>query len=99
MRQSSFWIYAAIALGIMAVSAAILHWLGRLPLCQCGTVKPWHGDIFSSENSQHLTDWYSPSHVVHGLLFYAVLDFPLPLLSLVGNALLFCSVGKLVEVE
>ena len=65
-RTLPFWLTA----GVILAGALTLLAMGRVPICTCGHVKLWEGEVMSPGNSQHISDWYSPSHLIHGFLFY-----------------------------
>jgi hypothetical protein len=62
-----------VSLAMIVATAGILLWMGRIPICECGYVKLWHGAKADSQTSQHIADWYTYSHVLHGIIFYWLL--------------------------
>jgi uncharacterized protein DUF2585 len=59
-----------LAIVVVLVSTACqLRSQGRLWWCSCDYLLLWAGDPWSSDNSQHLLDPYSFTHVLHGVIF------------------------------
>lgn len=59
-----------LSLAVIAAAGGIIYAMGHPLICKCGYVKFWHGGRADSEMSQHIADWYTYSHVLHGVIFY-----------------------------
>jgi hypothetical protein len=69
-RHQTFWFAACAAVLLIQIVSEYL--MGRVPICTCGYIKLWEGGVNTSGNSQHLSDWYTPSHIIHGFIFYGI---------------------------
>lgn len=72
----------AAGLVLVVATALVLLAMGRVPICTCGEVRLWTSDVTSSDNSQHVADWYTFSHIIHGMIFFWLLHVIAPRLSL-----------------
>jgi hypothetical protein len=75
-RSPSFYLLVVVAL--LIVQGVALLALGRVPICECGTIRLWTGAVQSAENSQQIFDWYSFTHVTHGVGFYLLTWLVMP---------------------
>jgi hypothetical protein len=69
-QAASFWLF--IPLIILIVQVVAEHFMERIWICSCGYVKLFEPGVNTPGNSQHLADWYTPSHIIHGFLFYGL---------------------------
>ena len=82
----------AAAIAALVIQAGALWALGRPFLCARGEFKLWEGDASSPCLSQHLTDWYSFTHIIHGVLFYFLVWLAAPGLSVAQRFLIVLAV-------
>jgi hypothetical protein len=91
-RQISLPSLILMLLGVFVLAGAIIHAMGHPLVCKCGYIKIWHGGIDDPEVSQHFIDWYTYSHVIHGIMIYC-------LISAIAQDRLSIALGLLIAVS
>jgi len=95
MRKVLPWV--AILL-VLAGTVYRLRGQGRLWWCSCDYLLLWSGDPWSSDNSQHLLDPYSFTHLLHGFVLCGLLALLVPRLAPAWKLCLAVSLEALWEV-
>jgi len=90
--------YIGFAVALLVVQMVVLFLFGQPWICDCGYVKVWEGVVLSGGNSQHLTDWYTFSHIIHGFLFYLVLTYFFPRIPLYARLALAVGIEAAWEI-
>lgn len=83
---------------ILVITSGVLLWMGRVPWCTCGEIWLWSGDVQSSNNSQHISDPYTFTHIEHGVGFYALFAVVAPEWSLGARFLSAVTAESLWEI-
>lgn len=99
-RAQQLWPPALWIIGLLSATIYQLHRQGREWICTCGRVRLWNGDVWSAENSQQLLDPYSFTHVLHGMVFYALFSWLMPRVRFVWRfcfAIAFEALWEIVE--
>jgi hypothetical protein len=71
-------VFLLLAIGFVALQTVVLLAMGHPAVCTCGRIDLWHPNPAGPETSQHLTDWYTYTHIVHGFGFYLLLRVVAP---------------------
>ena len=78
-RLAAPWALSALIVALFALWLLLGAGLAPLPP---SPLRLWYGDPWGPEGSGHLLDWYSPSHLIHGPLFFGALWWLLPRVAL-----------------
>jgi hypothetical protein len=83
---------------LIPITAILLYSQGRVWWCKIGDYAIWSSDIWGSHNSQHLLDPYSFTHILHGVLYFWLINLILRKISLSWQFFVAILVGSSWEI-